>query len=261
MIELKWEQAGVVEHLFRYTHLSLVKSWLQGCMGRAWADDAAHPSCAQITVGDFSFVAGDAQCAAARELVCNLPKMEIPALLFVPQNEDWVRLIEEQHPGHTYSFTRYATKKAESFPIDRLRAYADALPPGHSLRRIDEELYHKCMQSPLRDLCAQFGSAGEYLRLGLGFCAVADGEPVGGASSYTVFDRGLEIEVDTLPAHRRRGIAAACSAKLILTCVERGIYPCWDAANLESLALAEKLGYSFSHEYVAYAVVVGAMHN
>ena len=45
-----------------------------------------------------------------------------------------------------------------------------------------------------------------------------------------------------------------CSAALILACLRRGWYPSWDAQNPASLSLAEKLGYHFSHAYVAYEV-------
>lgn len=33
-----------------------------------------------------------------------------------------------------------------------------------------------------------------------------------------------------------------------------GLYPSWDAANRESVALAEKLSYHFDREYTAYQV-------
>ena len=33
-----------------------------------------------------------------------------------------------------------------------------------------------------------------------------------------------------------------------------GIYPSWDAQNMNSVRLAEKLGYEFDHEYTAYEV-------
>lgn len=36
--------------------------------------------------------------------------------------------------------------------------------------------------------------------------------------------------------------------------LERGLYPSWDAANKGSLTLAEKLGYNFDKEYVAYII-------
>ena len=50
------------------------------------------------------------------------------------------------------------------------------------------------------------------------------------------------------------GLASVCGAKLILECQERKLYPSWDAQNLWSVALAEKLGYHFSYEYTAYEV-------
>ena len=34
----------------------------------------------------------------------------------------------------------------------------------------------------------------------------------------------------------------------------RSLYPSWDAQNMNSVHLAEKLGYEFDHEYTAYEV-------
>jgi hypothetical protein len=47
----------------------------------------------------------------------------------------------------------------------------------------------------------------------------------------------------------------ACSAQLILACLSRGLYPSWDAQNKASVILAERLGYHFDFEYVAYEVM------
>lgn len=80
------------------------------------------------------------------------------------------------------------------------------------------------------------------------------GEIVSGASSYSAYRGGIEVEIDTREDFRRKGLAAVCGAQLILNCLKRGIYPSWDAHNRESLALAEKLGYAFSHSYTAYGV-------
>ena len=73
--------------------------------------------------------------------------------------------------------------------------------------------------------------------------ALSGGELVGGASSYTCYSGGYELQVETREDMRRRGVALACCARLILTCLDRGLYPSWDAANLESVALARRLGY------------------
>ena len=79
-------------------------------------------------------------------------------------------------------------------------------------------------------------------------------EIVAGASSYSGYQGGIEIEIDTKEAYRRQGMAYACGARLILECLERGWYPSWDAQNLWSVALAQKLGYHFEHEYTAYEI-------
>ena len=42
-----------------------------------------------------------------------------------------------------------------------------------------------------------------------------------------------------------RGLATACGAQLILTALDRGLYPSWDAYDRRSVALAEKLGLKF----------------
>ena len=50
----------------------------------------------------------------------------------------------------------------------------------------------------------------------------------------------IKKEIDTQEDHRRKGLAYACGAKLILECLEKGLYPSWDAQNKWSVALAEK---------------------
>ena len=53
---------------------------------------------------------------------------------------------------------------------------------------------------------------------------------------------------------RTKNLATIASAALILRCLDENLYPSWDAQNMNSVHLAEKLGYEFSHEYVAYEV-------
>ena len=81
-----------------------------------------------------------------------------------------------------------------------------------------------------------------------------DGKIVSGASSYTRYKEGIEIEVDTVPEERGKGLATAVCAALILACLDEGLYPSWDAQNLTSVHMAQKLGYEFAHEYTVYEV-------
>ena len=82
--------------------------------------------------------------------------------------------------------------------------------------------------------------------------ATKGGQLAAGASSYSSYPGGIEIEIDTHKDFRRQGLAYSAGAALILACLDRGWYPSWDAANRPSLALAEKLGYQFSHPYPIY---------
>ena len=103
-----------------------------------------------------------------------------------------------------------------------------------------------------KDFCSAFDSPADCCRRGVGVVAMYEGVPVAGAGSYSVYRGGIEVEIDTREDHRRRGLAAACGARLILECLDRGLYPSWDAIDLRSVALAEKLGYHRGEEYTTY---------
>ena len=132
---------------------------------------------------------------------------------------------------------------------------AETIPEGYELQRIDAEIYDQCLLNPLTcDFVSCFESKEQYLELGRGMVLLKNGRIVSGASSYTRYKEGIEIEVDTVSEERRKGLATIVSAALILLCLEEGLYPSWDAQNMFSVHLAEKLGYEFDHEYTVYEV-------
>jgi predicted GNAT family acetyltransferase len=81
-----------------------------------------------------------------------------------------------------------------------------------------------------------------------------DGKIVSGAASALRYRDGIEVETDTIKEERHKGLASAACAALILSCLDEGLYPSWDAANWLSVMLAEKLGYKFDREYFVYVV-------
>ena len=105
-----------------------------------------------------------------------------------------------------------------------------------------------------RDFVIQYQDYNRYKKYGMGVVILKDGEPVSGASSYSGYLGGIEVEIGTREDFRRKGLACICGAKLVLECMERGLYPSWDAQNLWSAALAQKLGYHFDKEYPAYEI-------
>ncbi len=253
MYQLNKKDMSNISRLFQGWEETLIWSCLQGYMGNAWADRNEDPQSAQIITGDFCFFAG----VPDLELVQNIPLyFKSEYILMVPQNEEWGALIEQEYKDSYNKFVRYAIKKEpDVFDRKKLSSYIDKLPTDYKIEMIDEELFHKCMSEQwARDLCSQFSSYAQYKKNGLGAVILHRDTLVSGASSYTVYKDGIEIEIDTKPEYRRRGLALICASKLILECLDRNLYPSWDAANKESVALSEKLGYHFDKEYVTYSV-------
>lgn len=259
LTELPREHRPRLSPLFQGQSDTLIRSCLQGHMGRAWVNDGQAPSCALLAVCDFCYVAGDPDAPGANELLRLLsPAGRKRDLFVIPPNERWSERLRAVYPN-AVPITRYAIRhEGDVFDRARLQRFAADLPHGYRIRKIDEALYDMLLRhEELRDLCANFDSANDYLARARGYVAVCDGTPVSGASAYAVYDHGLEIEVDTHPEHRRKGLALACSAALMLDCLEAGIYPSWDAANLASVRLSERLGYRFDREYTAYCLPAG----
>lgn len=257
MIQLEKDEMIKIAPLFAGTKETLIWSCLQGHMGNAWTDCIENPTCAQVVTGDFCFFAGDSQSSNAEQLVQNIPSFFGGSLfLMVPENEAWGLLIEEVYKNKYKKFNRYAIKKEKDiFDINKLQAYIEKLPKEFDLVPIDENLYNiSGKEKWSEDFCSQFTSYNDYKQHGIGFAVLHLGKLVGGASSYTVYDGGIEIEIVTKEEYRRKGLATVCAAKLIIECLKRGLYPSWDAANKNSVALSEKLGYHFDKEYTTYAV-------
>lgn len=241
------DDTSKVKHLFDGWNETLIYSCVQKVMGRIYVTDLENPKAAFAYVGCFGFFAGEPE----KELVINKPDGFV---IMTPQNKVWAKLIEECFPT-SKRVTRYAIKKNTIFDKEMLRKNISLLPDGYELKKIDEDIYDKCLDSPVSaDFVSAFESKEKYLSIGRGIVITKDNKIVAGASSYTRYLEGIEIEVDTVPNERRKNLATIVCSELILNCLEEGLYPSWDAQNMNSVRLAEKLGYEFDHEYIAYEV-------
>jgi GNAT superfamily N-acetyltransferase len=248
--------------LFDHWEETLIWAVLEGRMGEMWVCTAdaeriaagQQPAAACCRNGDFLFFAGSAVSPEADVLMQGIrEKTGERFRIAVPQNEGWSLLIARAFDEHCGLGERYAIRKEKDcFDTAHLTRLAETLPEGLRIVPIDRQMYQQVMSTGWAvDFCSQFPDADAFVREGLGYVCLLNDEIVGGASSYIRYSSGIEIQVETRPDCRRLGIAAACCARLILTCLEKGLYPSWDAANRASVALAEKLGY---HEGGAYPV-------
>lgn len=242
-----------VESLFANWQETMIWSCLQQIMGHLYTDNTEQPDSVMALLGDFCFFAGK----PSKELVMYKPDWcEQNFIIMVPQNEAWSALIDKCYQGKSKKVTRFAIKKEyDIFDKTYLQSIVNSLPAGYELHMMDEKLFWHCKNIDwCRDWVAQYNDYELYHNHGLGVIILKDRKPVSGASSYSGYQGGIEIEIDTKEEYRRKGLAFVCGAKLILECLKRDWYPSWDAQNKWSVALAEKLGYHFDHEYVAYEI-------
>lgn len=238
--------------IFKGIEDTMILSCIQGHMGKAYVDNIENPTAAEIIVGVFVFFAGDSNAGAVGELINNIPE----DCFVVASTDGWKNRIEKIHKSHADKFQRYAFKKDPKYlNYKHIKSFLSTLPEGYELKKVDKAIaYDKSFHEVSEDFTAQFDSIDDYLNRGVGFCILHEGKVVCGASSYSIYNNGIEIEIDTHPKYRRKGLATVAAAGLILDCLDRGIYPSWDAANLTSVHLAEKLGYVMDEPYDTYHI-------
>lgn len=226
---------------------TMIQSCLHGVMGHVYTNDTY--TAAVAVLGDFAFFAGQPDATL-------LPDDHFACSLLVPQSEAWTSLLQAKYGSHAALRERYAFRKDDRFDRAQLRQLA-TIPAGCTLKMIDCDLFCALRrESWSRDLTANYPDFAAFQSLGLGVVLLSDGRIAAGASSYSSYPGGIEIEIDTRPDLRRRGYATVCAANLILACLDRGLYPSWDAHTRISKALAEKLGYAYSHSYPCLEVTV-----
>jgi hypothetical protein len=245
LIELDSDNRASLRTLFdRYPCLhGVVAAVIEGGMGRALADAQAEP----LAVLDFHLLAGD-------PLHANVPllfKQLQPGNVVIAPTPAWGQLVAATYPDALTVYRREAFQ-TEQFDVDQLRAFCQALPSGFELRQVRPEEVAQFATDLDRALIYNFRSHEEYITRGVGMGILHQGRFVSGASSAAIGGGKFEIEIQTRREFRRRGLARAVAATLILYGLEHGLEACWDAANEPSSALARQLGFHSTGKYEAY---------
>lgn len=219
----------------------VVATVIPGGMGIARADDARAARVGSLTL-HFDLVAGGARSERARPLLRGLRG----AIACDAKWEDLFR--REFGVGPAYHRVAFAPGR---WNRERLEAFTRAAPAPFSLRSMTTE--DAARFGALDPQAARnFGSPEALVRSGFGFVAASNEILAAGAATFAIGGGRVEIEIDTDERFRRRGLATALGAKMILECLDRGLEPCWDATNPESAALAEKLGFRRTVAYQSW---------
>ena len=229
---------------------SCIRSVLSEWMGDLICDDPAAPRSAIATVGCFSFLAGEVN----EELLRHLLSRGGFRILVPKQDSPWARAIPTLLP-HAEAVERYGLDPHSCFDRAHLIALTEHLPMGIALVPIDRALYARCRNEAFpRVFVENYPTWKDFEEKGRGVLAMTDDGIVAGCSSFSSCPEGIEIEIATHPDFRRMGLAMACGAWMIRSCLDEGRFPFWDAANPASRALAMKLGYAPTDSYTAYCI-------
>ena len=226
-----------------------IHSVLEGHSGIALVDSKTNPQVAQLTHPGWAILGGDVTHPVAHKLVEQLSDMWI-----IPISEAWRELIFQIH-GHHLKQMPGITFSPKSLNLKHLRSLQKRIPFACDIEHIDISLASQLKNEGLSSLPG-FSSLADFAERGIGFCARIEGRIISHAVSLMQCREGIHIGIETHPDFRNKGLATGIAAKLLVHCIERGVYPHWSASseNAASIHLAEKLGYVHDTVYETLGV-------
>lgn len=267
MKEIPIYKGTILAPFFVDAYDSCPEAYLQGVMGRGFSDSLTEPTYGVIQIGDFCFFGGNGAGPLKQNVVHILKSLcNSPTMILVPLSSSWNQTLSENKDFERV--IRYALDKPDEnrFNKRKLEEYVQraAFDPQYVgentsrkyvIKPIDEFTYTALPKEEWsKDLVANYHTYIEFVQRGMGYLILesATGKVVAGASSFSSSKDAYEIQIATHPDYEGNGFATALAARFILECLKLGKRPSWDAANLTSVHIAEKLGYRFAEEYVAY---------
>lgn len=225
-------------------------------LGKAWVDNKKNPLTALVLIADFCFLLGLNENEGNEVCIKKLLE-KFKGKIFVPYSNYWNLFIEKHFSNNHKKYIRYAIKREQDvFDRYKLKNFIDIVEHEFFIEKIDQNNYNKVLEDEfMADCCSNFSSLEDFLNNGIGYIIIHENEIISGASSYSYCNGAISITIGTKREYRKKGLALACASKVILECLDKNVYPKWDASNLESVTLAEKLGYHFDKEYEVYSIL------
>lgn len=229
--------------------------------GRVFVDDAARPRTAFMLSPEGCYLVGDPDNGAFNRafndavIAQRALGEEVSVLFLVVHPEAWRARLPDMVKPHSLVEMPRRHYVCRALRYD----WRARLPEGYSVRRIDGPL----LEGP-RPVVPDhvtgwmennWGSIDGFLRDGFGFVTVGGGEIVSWCLSDCVSGDRCEIGIRTVPAHRRRGLAAATAAAAVEHALSQGYSMVgWHCPedNLGSIGTAKRVGFQRERDYVAY---------
>jgi GNAT superfamily N-acetyltransferase len=222
---------------------------IEGQMGKVYANHLDHPKAFLIEVSNFFwYFAGDASVLQEDQFITTTSANK----LIMPSPVEWLENLQAMFVHRLLPMERFSFSSS-TLSLEKINHLIHTFPNRAEVRRMDPDIIDHELRKPQSDLdLSEYDSGDDFYNRGIGYCLMELGDFVGLAYSSLVCSQGIEISIFVLPDYRRRGIATLLGCHLVKYCLENNLEPHWDAANIESCKLAEKLGYTPMGEYQAH---------
>lgn len=231
-----------ISYLFDDIRFYMGKSVLDGMMGTAYVDNLENPKFAILIVRSYCFISGQIDKNILKEILYELKNYK-----FIPDDMNKF-IIKELFKDNINESERYSFYKKMNFDIDKLKHYINKLDNIYRIVEIDKNIAKKINESKFINI------TDNYEESGIGCCCTINGEIIGVASSNIIYSDGIEVNIKVNDNFRKKGIATALAAYLIIMCIDRNLKISWDAANLISVKLAKKIGFKYYGPYNIYTL-------
>lgn len=233
-----------LKYLFKDIRFYIGRSALEGLMGEAYADNIEKPKGGVLIVRKFCFISGDIDKKELKEFI----ESKLTEPVIVP-SDNLKPIIEEIFKGKIEKLERYSIKKDPIFDKHKLQIYIDKLPKEYKIVEIDKNIAKRIKDEKFLNI------TDNYEKDGIGYCCFYNDEIIGVASSDMLYKDGIEVNIKVKEEYRRKGIGVALASSLILRCLEKNKKISWDAANMWSVGLSEKLGFKYHSTYNVYKFI------
>lgn len=241
---VKNKDLNILKNLFRDIRFYMGNSVLDGLIGEAYTDNIDNPNFAILIVRKYCFMSGN----IGKEELQRIIKSKLKQYKIIP-SDNLKAIIEEVFKDEIQKLERYSIKKNPEFDTRKLQTLIDKLEKQYNIQPIDEDIEKRIRDEKFINI------TDDYKKYGIGYCCIYNNKIIGVASSNIFYKDGIEVNIKVEDDYRRKGIATALASKLILECMKENKKVSWDAANIESVKLAEKLGFEYDSTYNIYRFI------
>jgi len=242
---VKKENLENLSELFKEVRFNMGKSVLDNKMGKAYADNESQPSFAFLLVRSYCFISGSIEKEKLEEIINNY---NLKDYIIIP-SDNLKELFRAIFKKKITRCERHSIKKNPKFNIKQLEEYSNNVQNKYEFVVITKEIAYNIKEENFLTI------TDDYEKNGIGYACLQHNEIIGVASSNIIYKDGIEVNIRIKDNFRKEGLATVLASKLILLCIQKNMTVSWDAANLPSLKLAEKLGFEYCSTYDVYKCI------